>query len=54
MDQFNNQGVLMMNLTVLGGTAYLTVVELYQTGPVNYLMGVFRCDTDIRRNCSFT
>ena len=42
MDQFNNQGVLMVNLTVLGGTAYLTIVELYQTGPVNYLMGGIR------------
>ena len=27
-----------------GGTAYLTIVEIYQTGLVNFLMGEFRCD----------
>ena len=27
-----------------GGTAYLTIVEIYQTWPVNYLMGGFRCE----------
>ena len=32
----------MVNKTVWGGTAYLTIVEIYQTGPVNYLMGGFR------------
>ena len=31
----------------LGGTAYLNIVELYQKGPVNYLMGGFRCDLTI-------
>ena len=41
----------MMNKTVFGGTAYLTIVKIYQRGPVNYLMGGFRClhreDTEI-------
>ena len=34
---------LMVNKSFRGGTAYLTIVEVYQTAPVHYLMGRFRC-----------
>ena len=33
----------MVNKLFWGGTAYLTNVEIYQRGTVNYLMGGFRC-----------
>ena len=29
---------------MVGVPAYLTIVEIYQTEPVNYLMGGFKCD----------
>ena len=35
----------MVNYPFWVGTAYLTIEEIYQTRPVKYLMGGFRCET---------
>ena len=41
LNRFRVDGEL--NRFEVGQPAYLTIIEIYQTGSVNYLMGGFRC-----------
>ena len=35
------------SVAVWDGTDYLTIVEIYQTGPVNYVIVGFRCTSSV-------